>query len=555
MMKFFGDTVRNAVERVCGAGHKGMNLAAFMAKSYHLWPAKLTHSTLRVLLLLGVIGCSTLPCHAGSWKVTYETTGGFKWTADSNLEGGGSYRGNPYIAPSGEEETKGLLPSGGGGSAWVPTQPIRGELNFSHHGGFGWKNGKGHTRTNLKLGGSVTAVLTWVTGAGDTSLPPTQVYVVEKSTVRGWSIQPSAPEVLITNASGSVQNGLGHQPIQYSTGMGDIVQGVAYYVRYDRESSGEQVVKLENPNRARVLHLETRYLSAEGDAFADWIDIPGNMPYGTHWQSDQGVSVNYFAGPQDTASLIQVRRQGSGRKFGSNASVAAGGKGTNEHKAELEVTVLNNGSPSAGISVSAPLISGGASALGAGNSGGATVTPASAVTNAEGKAYFTFTSSNAIKTSTPVEVYMDDPSGPKTRIWQLWNTDRSAWQHNPYFDYGVSLPVSFRPQFYDEAWVKITTHKMNFKFVKAKVFKWNEQTNNYEPETYTADPVTGLLKSKLSSTTTLAEFDPTRRQLVPDGVVGGIAGEYQSGFTVNWNNQEIVTVVEFGAEDDEIYKP
>ena len=225
---------------------------------------------------------------------------------------------------------------------------------------------------------------------------------------------------------------------------------------------------------------------------------------------------------------LQIRRKGT-TTYSSCASVAAGGKTTNEHEADVQVTATDGANP-VSVTVRAPVISNGD-----GVAVSASLSPSSATTDGSGVANFTFKSSDY---AAPVTLAEDSTTVTAQQRWDDM-TDGSDWTYSPYFDYGVAESVTFLPAFLDGATpVSITSHTTNFLVTGLDVWEWSDTDWDYEL-------LTGVDPSALPG---LATFDP--------GSAGdGGGGSYNSALTVAWDDDDIVDAAYFDAQDDGVYVP
>jgi hypothetical protein len=179
---------------------------------------------------------------------------------------------------------------------------------------------------------------------------------------------------------------------------------------------------------------------------------------------------------------LGVRRTGSGAAYGSSATVAAGGVDSDVHKADIEVAT----SPAV-ASVTLDIVVGKKTGEGEGQpdtGGAASVSMSSYTTDANGKAYGTFTSSNKIES---VTIECQDGSGSPlpgagtATVNQGWDSDSSNnWVYEPYFWPEVWEDVSFTCKLTDGAsTVPITGHSFDFYAYKVIYYEWDEEAQDY----------------------------------------------------------------------------
>lgn len=159
-------------------------------------------------------------------------------------------------------------------------------------------------------------------------------------------------------------------------------------------------------------------------------DGPGGQPIDFSAGWDGSVDFN---------AEIKVRRKDSGDDYSSSATVAAGGLGSSEHQANVQVTAKDSdGNPMSGISVPAPTIQNGD-----GVSTNASISPSSATSDSNGKADFTFISSDIVGNVTLEED--GGESSASASIGQGWNSlsEDDQWDYDEYFDYDTPSNLTF----------------------------------------------------------------------------------------------------------------
>lgn len=231
---------------------------------------------------------------------------------------------------------------------------------------------------------------------------------------------------------------------------------------------------------------------------------------------------------------MAVRRKGSGNNVGSSITVAAGAINTEEHQAEIEITV---NPPRAGVTVPKPqILSGG---RGPTNAITATVTMDSTVTDADGKVRGTFTSGHRTE-PTVLKIVRDGVSSTAT-INQRWD-DGNWFDYQPFFDFDTPTPVSFQPAFQDrdsagdEVDVRITGHSMRFVVTGVDVWEWDEGTEDYTLMSHTAEGNGPLIDE-------LTTFNPLIATDNEDGV-------YTTNLTDHLNLDHILDSVRFDVIDE-----
>jgi hypothetical protein len=289
---------------------------------------------------------------------------------------------------------------------------------------------------------------------------------------------------------------------------------------------------------------------------ADW---PTNKP---QWSGSSGVSgtggtksvefstasttvidyktVTVECGNEVTANVLVysatlgIRRRGSGDNFSSTATVAAGGKSSDEHKADLELQVT----PAiAGIAFNDLVVtSGGQDAGGTLNASAPWDQPA--VTGADGRLTGIFTSGNRVETTTLTLTYGAD-STLSVSADQKWNElegSENAWNYDPYYVIGIPSPISYKMTF--EGGVPITGHSVSFQTKSITGWEWN----NLKPVDEDGDGVTDYYGDYDEDVT----YDDTDQKLQTGGVysdlvtysmptsegTGTDAGIYSSNMTV-----------------------
>jgi hypothetical protein len=150
--------------------------------------------------------------------------------------------------------------------------------------------------------------------------------------------------------------------------------------------------------------------------------------------------------------------------------VAAGGLGSSEHKADVQVTAKDSdGNPMSGISVDAPTIQNEDNYV----SKKANISPSSATTDSEGKANFTFTSSDIVGNVTLEED--GGESSASASISQQWTQvlNDGNWDYDDYFDYDIASPISFQMALNSDGSSPITGHDIRFINTEIDGYEWD----------------------------------------------------------------------------------
>ncbi len=266
-----------------------------------------------------------------------------------------------------------------------------------------------------------------------------------------------------------------------------------------------------------------------------------------------GVTLFCYGGGGSIVTLsanIQVRRTGSGNSFGPSAIIAAGAINSNEHKADVQVTL----SPAtSNVYVDVPTITAGDY-----NTTQGSITLTSNTTNSSGSVTGTYTSSDEV-TDVTLSVIVSSPSGGSCSSATLHQhtddlTDGSDWPGNASLNYDTPNTVTFQPEFIDTDGVSfvnvpITGHQIAIQIVAVDVQEWSSSANGGAggtvTNTYTVDQSLkqGILKSDLSAFVTVSP------SISPDS--GG--GVYSASIIVPWSDTETVLNVYLGYQDTTVY--
>jgi hypothetical protein len=230
--------------------------------------------------------------------------------------------------------------------------------------------------------------------------------------------------------------------------------------------------------------------------------------------------------------------------------VAAGGLSSSEHKADVQVTATDSdGNPLSGISVPAPTIQDGD-----GVSTDAGISPSSSTTDSNGKANFTFTSSDIVG-----NVTLKEDGGESTAsasIDQGWDSlsNDDQWDYDEYFDYdtpsSITFDMSLNSTPVDQTGsIPISGHDIHIVATEVSGWQWDPNAGDdwdgdgypdgdYEyqnPQDY------GVIASEYGD-------------LVPDAVASeGSPGSYTAQQTVHSNDDFLVDEVYFDAVDYKAY--
>ena len=171
------------------------------------------------------------------------------------------------------------------------------------------------------------------------------------------------------------------------------------------------------------------------------------------------------------------------------------------------------------------------------------------VTDAFGRVEGTYWGSNVMG-----DVTLGPPSAPVT-VSQVWD-DSDIWDPDAsYLDYGVPIPVSFRPQITEASQpVHIADHSMAFAVASAHVWRLNDAGTDYVPYLYTTDP---LETSSDPNTVIVSAPDLSRYQLAAfNPSVAGDSGDgvYTTGVDVAVSATVVVDELELESIDETVWK-
>lgn len=200
----------------------------------------------------------------------------------------------------------------------------------------------------------------------------------------------------------------------------------------------------------RIYHLKLQYTntSHKSDADVDGVSL---------WAYDGGGTIITVTGTLQVRSKAPVSST-----WGQTANVAAGGLGTTEHKADIEIRLTDSANnPLFGLTIPTLQIIGGGQGVQDGSIS-ASVAFASSITDAQGKVTGTFTSGNRTE-DTILELGLGQDTNPTVTISQKWNElpVESAWQPTPDWDYDAPSTVIYKMAF-NSGTTPITGHSLEF---------------------------------------------------------------------------------------------
>jgi len=225
---------------------------------------------------------------------------------------------------------------------------------------------------------------------------------------------------------------------------------------------------------------------ADGDSSLGWsspgktgdfqIRVNGQIVCG---DGPGGQPIDFSAGwdgSVDFNAEIKVKRSGTDdNAYSDSATVAVGGLGSSEHKADVIVIATDgDGNPMPSITVDAPTIQNGDGTVPAKN---ASISAVNATTDGDGKAYFTFTSSDILRSVTLEED--GGESSASASIEQDWtnlpdgNDEGESWEYDPYYDYEVASNVIFKMALDEAGTIPITGHDIHFVTTQVSGWKWD----------------------------------------------------------------------------------
>ena len=238
---------------------------------------------------------------------------------------------------------------------------------------------------------------------------------------------------------------------------------------------------------------------------------------------------------------LRARRKGSTANFGTEATIAAGGKDPDVHKAELEVTA----SPAiAGIPVDVNIVAGTGQGKD-GTGGAATLDMASETTDANGKATGTFTSSNKTEEVRLQSHPTEESLNSEIVIHQQWDHENGGeWEYNGWSIPNAYSDVSWTLQIDDGGQsVPITGHTAKFYAQRVVYYEWDDVLSDYVEYEEKRGPDNNWDLSFYS------EFNPPQTQDSTPGVYTSAQIVYEDDVHFDW----FVDVVEFRGVDDDTY--
>jgi len=245
-------------------------------------------------------------------------------------------------------------------------------------------------------------------------------------------------------------------------------------------------------------------------------------------------SANAKTKKNDNKYSILVERLGASSYSGS-ATVAAGGGGTDAHKASIQIKVTDaNDNPLPGVSIQAPKITGGDGHDGDGVN--ASIGSDSVTTDDKGIGLLTFTSSDKLG---DVTLTLNEDSSQSATISQEWDKGNGDWGDTPdSFEVGTLMLLEFKPKLGDgNPKPEIKGHQLEFIITQMTIEVWSEEKGKWE-------------KRKLNASNTA---DNALIHLYTK--VGGVAsdsggGDYKSSVTVTEDDQHQVDDISYDVVDD-----
>jgi len=295
---------------------------------------------------------------------------------------------------------------------------------------------------------------------------------------------------------------------------------------------------------------------ADGDSSLGWsspgktgdfqIRVNGQIVCG---DGGDGEPIDFSAGwdgSVDFNAEIKVRRKDSGEEYSSSATVAAGGLGS-EHQADVQVIAKDSdGNPMSGISVDAPTIQEEDDYV----SKKANISPSSATTDSEGKANFTFTSSDIVK-----NVIIEEDGGESnatatiSQQWASGNGSFPADENDSTFFYDTPAKVTFIMALDSIGAIPITSH--DIRFVTAKISGWEWDPDAGEDWDGDGNPDGDYEFQEAQDYDSVAD---RYGELVTYDSTNKSGGQYTTQMTVNSNDYFWVDVVYFDAVDWDVFE-
>lgn len=247
----------------------------------------------------------------------------------------------------------------------------------------------------------------------------------------------------------------------------------------------------------------------------------------------------------DFNAEIKVKRSGTDDSaYSDSATVAAGGKSTSEHQADVQVTAKDSdGNPMSGISVDAPTIQNKE-----GEETAASISPSSATTDSNGKANFTFTSSDIAGNVTLEED--GGVSSASASISQSWTQDLDGgnWEYDEYFDYDTPSDIIFIMALDSGETIPITDHDIRFVNTEVSGWEWNPAAGeDWDEDGY---PDGGYeYRNQQNYDVVKSEYG----DLVTYGAVSKSGGDYTTQQVISSNEDFWVDEIYFDAVDWDAY--
>ncbi len=227
--------------------------------------------------------------------------------------------------------------------------------------------------------------------------------------------------------------------------------------------------------------------------------------------------------------------------------VAAGAIGNPGHQSGFNVIASDGQGGVPNVTVEAPEVTSGG--LGPYEDITASVSMDNATTDSNGKAHGTFTSGHRIQKTT-ISVYnqsKDDKSSDG--IEQVWNSESDAWSYEPYFDFDVNTPITYKMSY---SRGPISGHSLQFFNTSISGYEWDPTLGedwdgdgvpdgDYAYRTYSEDDDISAGWDQYEG---LSQWGNTSE---------GDAGEYTANQTVGWDWDFIVDDVKFDMTDNTVY--
>ena len=184
---------------------------------------------------------------------------------------------------------------------------------------------------------------------------------------------------------------------------------------------------------------------------------------------------------------VGVRRQGSGDDFGPSAIVAAGGRDTAEHKADVQVQITP-AMPGVSVDLSAPLQSS------IGDSGGAQLTPVGGVSDAGGLITSTFKSGDVVGNQNPqtglstnrIIITAKAAGWQGTTVVEEQDDHGPGVQIDPVLDVGIPAAVTYSPETADGT--PITGHTIDLALAEVSGTLYDAEGNSTPYDYQCLDP-------------------------------------------------------------------